>query len=80
MLKKTENKARRLVQLKPLVMRRWWYRFEEKFMFWFTWKLPKRLVYFCAIRVVSHATTGKYGNTVVPELTAMDAVKRWEDA
>ena len=42
------------------------------------WKLPRRLAYWCAIRVIAHATTGKYGNTVVPELRAMDALKRWE--
>lgn len=56
-----------------------WRKMLEKFMFWFTWKLPKRLVYFCAIRVGAHATTGNYSNTVVPELTLMDAIKRWED-
>lgn len=50
-----------------------------KFMFWFVWKLPKKLVYFCAIRVVSYATTGKYSNTEVPALTAMDAIQRWEN-
>jgi hypothetical protein len=47
----------------------------EKFMFWLAWKMPKSLVYFCAIRVGAHATTGKYGNTIVPELTMMDAIK-----
>ena len=66
-------------QLNVFVMRGWWHRFKEKSMFWFVWKLPKNLVYFCAIRVVAYATTGKYSNTIVPELTAMDAVKRWED-
>jgi len=29
---------------------------------------------------MAHATTGEYGSTVVPELTAMDALKRWEGA
>ena len=41
------------------------------------WLLPKRLVYWCAIRVGAHATTGEHGSTVVPELTFMDALKRW---
>ena len=41
------------------------------------WLLPKRLVLWCAIRVVSHATTGQYSNQIVPELTAMDAIQRW---
>jgi hypothetical protein len=40
--------------------------------------LSKRLVYFCTIRLIAHATTGKFGNQVVPDLTAMDALSRWE--
>ena len=42
------------------------------------WKLPRKLVMWCAVRVVAHATTGVYGDQIVPELTAMDAIKRWE--
>lgn len=42
------------------------------------WKLPKSLVYWCAIRLGAHATTGEFSNTVVPELSFMDALKRWE--
>jgi len=41
--------------------------------------VPKKLAYFCAVRVTAYGTTGKYGNTVVPELTAMDALKRYAD-
>jgi len=51
----------------------------DKIAMWLAWKLPKRLVYFCAIRLAANATTGKYSSQVVPELTAMDALKRWED-
>ena len=32
---------------------------KEKFMLWFVWKLPRRLVYWCFIRVVANATTGQ---------------------
>ena len=42
------------------------------------WLLPRRLVYWCAIRIMANATTGKYGNQDVPALTAMDALQRWE--
>jgi hypothetical protein len=45
---------------------------------WFVWHLPKRLVYQCAIRVIAHATTGQYANQIVPDLTAMDALERWD--
>lgn len=48
-------------------------------MFWFmAWHLPKRLVYFAAIRLVVHATQGQWSSTEVPKLYAMDALKRWE--
>lgn len=39
--------------------------------------LPRQLVYFAAIRLIAHGTTGKYGATVVPDLRAMEALKRW---
>lgn len=41
------------------------------------WLLPRSVVLWCATRVVAHATQGQYSNTVVPELSAMDALKRW---
>lgn len=40
--------------------------------------VPKDLVYWCAIRLGVNATTGDYSRQVVPELTFMDALKRWE--
>jgi len=46
---------------------------------WLSWKLPKRLIYFCAIRLMANATTGSYSDQIVPELKAMDALKRWEN-
>lgn len=50
----------------------------HKFWMWLAWRLPRNLVYMAAIRLVAHATTGEYADTVVPEITAMEAVKRWE--
>ena len=44
------------------------------------WLLPRRVVTWCYVRVGAHATTGKYGNTIVPELSMMDALGRWDDA
>ena len=41
-------------------------------------KLPRRLVYWCAVRVAVEATTGQYSNQIVPELTAMDALQRFD--
>lgn len=42
------------------------------------WMLPKRVVKWAYIRVGAHATTGQYSNTVVPDLTMMDGLARWE--
>lgn len=50
----------------------------EKFYIWLAWRLPARLVRWCAVRVVAHATTGPYSGTVVPNLPAMEALRRWE--
>ncbi len=50
----------------------------EKFWIWVAWKLPRPLAYWCSIRVGVHATTGPYGDTVVPELPMMDMLKRWD--
>ena len=57
-----------------------YYRIREKLATWIAWKLPRYLVMWCAVRLVAHATQGKYSSTVVPELSAMDALKRWETA
>lgn len=48
-----------------------------KLYFWITNKLPTRLIGFCAIRVLGAATSGKYENTIVPELPALEAAARW---
>jgi hypothetical protein len=50
----------------------------EAFVRWIAWCLPQELIKWCYIRVGAHATTGEYGNTVVPELTMMDALERWD--
>ena len=52
---------------------------EVKFWFWLVRKLPKSVVYFCFMHVMAHSTEGKYSGTIVPELTGMDAVKRYLD-
>ncbi|HEX8838231.1 MAG TPA: hypothetical protein VF748_14915 [Candidatus Acidoferrum sp.] len=49
----------------------------EKFQLWLAWKMPRRLVYWCAIRLLAHATTGKYSATLVSDLRAVDALDRW---
>ena len=55
------------------------HRLREKITMALAWALPRKIVYWCAIRVIAHATQGKYGLTVVPDLTAMEALRRWHD-
>jgi len=63
-------------------MRYWlfckWARVKEKVPMKIAWLLPHQVVYFAAIRVCAAATTGKWSSQVVPELTAMDAIQRWD--
>lgn len=40
--------------------------------------LPRWLVEVATIRLIAHATTGKYGSTDVNELRAMTALRRWD--
>ena len=51
----------------------------EQVLRWLVWRLPKVVVMWCYIRVGAHATTGQYGNTVVTDLTMMEALKRWDE-
>ena len=39
--------------------------------------LPKKLIYFCGMAVIVHATTGKYDKTNVVNIRAMTAIKRY---
>lgn len=50
----------------------------QKLLIKLAWKMPRKLAYWAAIRVISNATIGQYENQVVPDLTAMDALERWD--
>ena len=52
---------------------------EVKFYYWMVRFIPEKVKYFCFMHIMSHATTGKYSNTVVPDLSGMDAIKRYSD-
>lgn len=45
---------------------------------WIVWHLPRRMCSWAVIRVVAETTTGEYSGTVVPDLPAMEAVRRWD--
>lgn len=50
----------------------------DKFFLWLAYRLPARLAMWATVRVVCYGTTGKYENQVVPDLTVMDALSRYE--
>jgi len=50
----------------------------KKIQMTIAWAMPKWLVKWCAVRLIANATTGKYSDQIVPELTAVDALERWE--
>ncbi|MEA3338569.1 MAG: hypothetical protein U9R15_01255 [Chloroflexota bacterium] len=62
---------------------RWWLYhitiYKPTFWQWLAFKLPKKLVYHCTIRVWAHATTCPDGRTeIVHETTVDNALTRWE--
>jgi hypothetical protein len=50
---------------------------EEAYM-WLAWHLPKRLVYWCAIRLMAHATVGQYGSDHPDSVSVIQALNRWD--
>jgi len=50
----------------------------ERAIQWVAWKLPRRIVYWAAIRLMAHATRGPWSSQEVPSLLGMDALKRWD--
>ena len=53
-------------------------RLKERILFKIVWWMPKSFIYFAAVRLIAYCTTGKYSSQIVPNLSAMDALKRWE--
>lgn len=54
-------------------------KFKEKLQRKAAWALPRSIAMWAYIRVAAHATTGKWSNQVVPELSMMDALERWNN-
>ena len=51
----------------------------EKLYQWIAWKLPKRIAFWCFMRLCAHATQGKYGNDTPTNMTWETIIKRWKD-
>lgn len=52
---------------------------KDKWCQWLANILPKRIVYFAYIRLLAHATTGKYSHLRPDEVDWSDALKAWEE-
>jgi hypothetical protein len=50
---------------------------KENLVIWIAHRLPKKLKMRVYFDILAHATTGKYGKTIVPNITAMDAIDRY---
>lgn len=51
---------------------------KEKLYLWMAHRIPRKFLYWIAIRIGALTTTGKYSDTIVSELTLMDVLKRLE--
>lgn len=51
----------------------------DKILVWLAWRLPRKIVYFAAIRLMSSATVGKYADSALSKLLAEDALRQWND-
>lgn len=49
----------------------------DKVWLWLAYLLPKTLVMWASVRMISNATTGQYSKQIVPDLSAMEALRRW---
>lgn len=49
-----------------------------RFWRWLAWLLPHELVKWAVVRVATYATSGKYSLDIIPEVTIMTALKRWD--
>ena len=51
--------------------------YNNPFWQWLAQRLPRPLVYCCALRLMAHAGNDKYGDSFGEELTVIEALKRW---
>jgi hypothetical protein len=50
---------------------------DDRTWMWIADHLPRKLVYWCAIRLGVHASSGEWSGEEVPGLLFMDALERW---
>lgn len=55
----------------------WWRVKADALGCWVARHMPRWLVLWCFVRVVTHSTSGRYSRTVVSELLCTEALRRW---
>lgn len=50
----------------------------DKFYQWLAFRLPKRLAYWCYIRIHSYATVTKFKDKIPDEVTWHQALEAWK--
>lgn len=49
----------------------------EKLWLWLAWRLPRELVRWASVRLMTHATTTEYATKAVSEVSILDALRAW---
>jgi len=49
-----------------------------RFYQWLSWKLPKKLCYFVAIRIWANSTAGEFSKVNSTMVTVNESLERWE--
>jgi hypothetical protein len=52
---------------------------KTKFWLWLARRMPKKLIYWCAIVMIAQATSGENSKVEVSSLTAMTTLKNWDE-
>ncbi len=52
--------------------------YKDKFYMWLAWKLPRELIKWSSIRLISYATMGKYGKDHPDDVSVITALNRWD--
>jgi len=53
------------------------WKWREDLLFWFVWKLPRRIIEIAVVRAWANATTGPFSHEWPPGLTCDEVLRRW---
>lgn len=65
------------MMISRLMLRIWRKELSDNLWSWIAWRLPRRLVYWSSVRLMTYGTVGKYGTQKPNQLTIDEALRRW---